>query len=300
MDMDSYPFSTDPYRLRGRAFSIVGSMTSDSQWRDAALVSGRLSSWAFTNSILIAAQHRLEAERFDGMPADPTLLASKPQWARMGRYPKDGRTPYRIVEQDGTTLTTRYVFDVSQTDGEPFLQLAPSKPSATVFASMLDAMCEDLNVQPQADTDPDMDPELVDPADRIHSTALLIARTLVADDVPESLAETAALTAACMVCGAVGCDTAVDPFGFETGAEGLLLCGGVARKAARRIIAYCGRGTGYRDGSMLAPPPSSSDGAGLADMGEEAAMDVEPATASLIGLDNPVPPVQSIDFGGLE
>lgn len=300
MDMDSYPFSTDPYRLRGRAFSIVGSMTSDSQWRDAALVSGRLSSWAFTNSILIAAQHRLEAERFDGMPADPTLLASKPQWARMGRYPKDGRTSYRIVEQDGTTLTTRYVFDVSQTDGEPFLQLAPSKPSATVFASMLDAMCEDLNVQPQADTDPDMDPELVDPADRIHSTALLIARTLVVDDVPESLAETAALTAACMVCGAVGCDTAVDPFGFETGAEGLLLCGGVARKAARRIIAYCGRGTGYRDGSMLAPPPSSSDGAGLADMGEEAAMDVEPATASLIGLDNPVPPVQSIDFGGLE
>lgn len=300
MDMDSYPFSTDPYRLRGRAFSIVGSMTSDSQWRDAALVSGRLSSWAFTNSILIAAQHRLEAERFDGMPADPTLLASKPQWARMGRYPKDGRTPYRIVEQDGTTLTTRYVFDVSQTDGEPFLQLAPSKPSATVFASMLDAMCEDLNVQPQADADPDMDPELVDPADRIHSTALLIARTLVADDVPESLAETTALTAACMVCGAVGCDTAVDPFGFETGAEGLLLCGGVARKAARRIIAYCGRGTGYRDGSMLAPPPSSSDGAGLADMGEEAAMDVEPATASLIGLDNPVPPVQSIDFGGLE
>lgn len=300
MDMDSYPFSTDPYRLRGRAFSIVGSMTSDSQWRDAALVSGRLSSWAFTNSILIAAQHRLEAERFDGMPADPTLLASKPQWARMGRYPKDGRTPYRIVEQDGTTLTTRYVFDVSQTDGEPFLQLAPSKPSATVFASMLDAMCEDLNVQPQADADPDMDPELVDPADRIHSTALLIARTLVADDVPESLAETAALTAACMVCGAVGCDAAVDPFGFETGAEGLLLCGGVARKAARRIIAYCGRGTGYRDGSMLAPPPSSSDGAGLADMGEEAAMDVEPATASLIGLDNPVPPVQSIDFGGLE
>ena len=249
---------------------------------------------------LIAAQHRLEAERFDGMPADPTLLASKPQWARMGRYPKDGRTPYRIVEQDGTTLTTRYVFDVSQTDGEPFLQLAPSKPSATVFASMLDVMCEDLNVQPQADADPDMDPELVDPADRIHSTALLIARTLVADDVPESLAETAALTAACMVCGAVGCDTAVDPFGFETGAEGLLLCGGVARKAARRIIAYCGRGTGYRDGSMLAPPPSSSDGAGLADMGEEAAMDVEPATASLIGLDNPVPPVQSIDFGGLE
>lgn len=300
MDMDSYPFSTDPYRLRGRAFSIVGSMTSDSQWRDAALISGRLSSWAFTNSILIAAQHRLEAERFDGMPADPTLLASKPQWARMGRYPKDGRTPYRIVEQDGTTLTTRYVFDVSQTDGEPFLQLAPSKPSATVFASMLDVMCEDLNVQPQADADPDMDPELVDPADRIHSTALLIARTLVADDVPESLAETAALTAACMVCGAVGCDTAVDPFGFETGAEGLLLCGGVARKAARRIIAYCGRGTGYRDGSMLAPPPSSSDGAGLADMGEEAAMDVEPATASLIGLDNPVPPVQSIDFGGLE
>lgn len=300
MDMDSYPFSTDPYRLRGRAFSIVGSMTSDSQWRDAALVSGRLSSWAFTNSILIAAQHRLEAERFDGMPADPTLLASKPQWARMGRYPKDGRTPYRIVEQDGTTLTTRYVFDVSQTDGEPFLQLAPSKPSATVLASMLDAMCEDLNVQPQADADPDMDPELVDPADRIHSTALLIARTLVANDVPESLAETAALTAACMVCGAVGCDTAVDPFGFETGAEGLLLCGGVARKAARRIIAYCGRGTGYRDGSMLAPPPSSSDGAGLADMGEEAAMDVEPATASLIGLDNPVPPVQSIDFGGLE
>lgn len=300
MDMDSYPFSTDPYRLRGRAFSIVGSMTSDSQWRDAALVSGRLSSWAFTNSILIAAQHRLEAERFAGMPADPTLLASKPQWARMGRYPKDGRTPYRIVEQDGTTLTTRYVFDVSQTDGEPFLQLAPSKPSATVLASMLDAMCEDLNVQPQADADPDMDPELVDPADRIHSTALLIARTLVADDVPESLAETAALTAACMVCGAVGCDTAVDPFGFETGAEGLLLCGGVARKAARRIIAYCGRGTGYRDGSMLAPPPSSSDGAGLADMGEEAAMDVEPATASLIGLDNPVPPVQSIDFGGLE
>lgn len=300
MDMDSYPFSTDPYRLRGRAFSIVGSMTSDSQWRDAALVSGRLSSWAFTNSILIAAQHRLEAERFAVMPADPTLLASKPQWARMGRYPKDGRTPYRIVEQDGTTLTTRYVFDVSQTDGEPFLQLAPSKPSATVLASMLDAMCEDLNVQPQADADPDMDPELVDPADRIHSTALLIARTLVADDVPESLAETAALTAACMVCGAVGCDTAVDPFGFETGAEGLLLCGGVARKAARRIIAYCGRGTGYRDGSMLAPPPSSSDGAGLADMGEEAAMDVEPATASLIGLDNPVPPVQSIDFGGLE
>lgn len=300
MDMDSYPFSTDPYRLRGRAFSIVGSMTSDSQWRDAALISGRLSSWAFTNSILIAAQHRLEAERFDGMPADPTLLASKPQWARMGRYPKDGRTPYRIVEQDGTTLTTRYVFDVSQTDGKPFLQLAPSKPSTTVFASMLDAMCEDLNVQPQADADPDMDPELVDPAGRIHSTALLIARTLVADDVPESLAETAALTAACMVCGAVGCDTAVDPFGFETGAEGLLLCGGVARKAARRIIAYCGRGTGYRDGSMLAPPPSSSDGAGLADMGEEAAMDVEPATASLIGLDNPVPPVQSIDFGGLE
>lgn len=300
MDMDSYPFSTDPYRLRGRAFSIVGSMTSDSQWRDAALVSGRLSSWAFTNSILIAAQHRLEAERFAVMPADPTLLASKPQWARMGRYPKDGRTPYRIVEQDGTTLTTRYVFDVSQTDGEPFLQLAPSKPSATVLASMLDAMCEDLNVQPQADADPDMDPELVDPADRIHSTALLIARTLVADDVPESLAETAALTAACMVCGAVGCDTAVDPFGFETGAEGLLLCGGVARKAARRIIAYCGRGTGYRDGSMLAPPPSSSDGAGLVDMGEEAAMDVEPATASLIGLDNPVPPVQSIDFGGLE
>lgn len=300
MDMDSYPFSTDPYRLRGRAFSIVGSMTSDSQWRDAALVSGRLSSWAFTNSILIAAQHRLEAERFAVMPADPTLLASKPQWARMGRYPKDGRTSYRIVEQDGTTLTTRYVFDVSQTDGEPFLQLAPSKPSATVLASMLDAMCEDLNVQPQADADPDMDPELVDPADRIHSTALLIARTLVVDDVPESLAETAALTAACMVCGAVGCDTAVDPFGFETGAEGLLLCGGVARKAARRIIAYCGRGTGYRDGSMLAPPPSSSDGAGLADMGEEAAMDVEPATASLIGLDNPVPPVQSIDFGGLE
>ena len=192
------------------------------------------------------------------------------------------------------------MFDVSQTDGKPFLQLAPSKPSATVLASMLDAMCEDLNVQPQADADPDMDPELVDPADRIHSTALLIARTLVADDVPESLAETAALTAACMVCGAVGCDTAVDPFGFETGAEGLLLCGGVARKAARRIIAYCGRGTGYRDGSMLAPPPSSSDGAGLADMGEEAAMDVEPATASLIGLDNPVPPVQSIDFGGLE
>ncbi|MGE8587239.1 hypothetical protein [Bifidobacterium catenulatum] len=300
MDMDSYPFSTDPYRLRGRAFSIVGSMTSDSQWRDAALVSGRLSSWAFTNSILIAAQHRLEAERFDGMPADPTLLASKPQWARMGRYPKDGRTPYRIVEQDGTTLTTRYVFDVSQTDGEPFLQLAPSKPSATVFASMLDAMCEDLNVQPQADADPDMDPELVDPADRIHSTALLIARTLVMDGVPESLAETAALTAACMVCGAVGCDTAVDPFGFETGAEGLLLCGGIARKAARRIIAYCGRGTGYRDGSMLAPPPSSSDGAGLADMGEEAAMDVEPASASPLGLDNPVPPVQSIDFGGLE
>lgn len=300
MDMDSYPFSTDPYRLRGRAFSIVGSMTSDSQWRDAALVSGRLSSWAFTNSILIAAQHRLEAERFDGMPADPTLLASKPQWARMGRYPKDGRTPYRIVEQDGTTLTTRYVFDVSQTDGEPFLQLAPSKPSATVFASMLDAMCEDLNVQPQADADPDMDPELVDPADRIHSTALLIARTLVMDGVPEPLAETAALTAACMVCGAVGCDTAVDPFGFETGAEGLLLCGGIARKAARRIIAYCGRGTGYRDGSMLAPPPSSSDGAGLADMGEEAAMDVEPASASPLGLDNPVPPVQSIDFGGLE
>ena len=132
----------------------------------------------------------------------------------------------------------------------------------------------------------------LDDAAAIRVMARELALIILADhegtpDQSDFIARSASL----MVRAAFGCATggdSPDPAG-SSGPSDLLPAGGAARSAARRIIAFCGRATGFRDGSLLAPA-----------MEDEPGEEMEPDQSPSIIMDNPVPAIDttSFDIGG--
>lgn len=308
-----YPFPDDPYELRALLLSGMDDLTQPMEWREACLASGRMSSWTFANSVLVSMQHRIERTLHPGMPDQPTLIASGAAWVRAGRYARPEASGYRILKADETGgLTAGLVYDISQTDGTPYLSLAPSAPSITPVMAAMESMFgefesdgEPLRVtRGQTDRDCMVDghdvllDDALDDTSAVHAMARELALIILSDheQTPAVLEEFTARSASLMVCAAFGLtagDETPDPVAPGV-ATSLLSAGGMARAAARRIIAFCGRDTGFRDGSLLAPGPMSSGGGPAMDddMGEDVEQTPEPA----IIVDNPVPSVDTTAF----
>lgn len=309
-----FPFPGDPYELRALLLSSMDDLTQPMEWRDACLASGRMSSWTFANSVLVSMQHRVERTLHPGMPDHPTLIASGAAWVRAGRYARPGVSGYRILKADETGgLTAGMVYDISQTDGTPYLSLAPSAPSITPVMDAMESMFgefesdgEPLHVKRgQNDRDCMVDGHDVlldaslDDASAVRAMARELSLIILSDheQTPAMLEEFTARSASLMVCAAFGLtagDETPDPVSADM-ATSLLSAGGMARAAARRIIAFCGRDTGFRDGSLLAPGPMSSGGIPSIDdtMGED--VEQTPTPAEIL-MDNPVPSVDTTAF----
>lgn len=312
-----HPFPDDAYELRALLLSGMDGLMPPAEWHDACLTSGRLSSWTFANSILVSMQHRLETALHPGMPERPTLIASGAAWARAGRYAKPGARGYRILKADETGgLTSGLVYDISQTDGTPYLNLAPAEPSLPSITTSMESMFGEFESDGKplrvergeaSGRDCSTDGNVVlldstlDDAAAIRVMARELALIILADhegtpDQSDFIARSASL----MVCAAFGCATggdSPDP-ARSSGPSDLLPAGGAARSAARRIIAFCGRATGFRDGSLLAPGPVSAGGGPA--MEDEPGEGMEPDQSPSIIMDNPVPAIDttSFDIGG--
>lgn len=312
-----YPFPDDAYELRALLLSRMDEFLPSTEWRAACLASGRLSSWTFANSVLVSMQHRLERETHPDMPERPTLIASGAAWTRAGRYARPGTHGYRILKADETGgLVAGMVYDISQTDGTPYLNLAPSDPPLPSILSSMESMFGEFEADgsplrvtradsPGLDCTVDggtvlLDASLDDDV-AVHAMARELALIILADhEEPSVPLGFIARSASLMVCAAFGCDTggdAPDPARLAA-ASSLLAAGGAARSAARRIIAFCGRSTGFRDGSLLAPGPISSGGG--PSMDEDMGEDVEQEQSPSIIVDNPVPAIDTtFEFGDI-
>lgn len=130
----------------------VDSLVSGDDWRAALTFASRFRSRSFQNSMLIWAQHELAFEAGKVPEPMPTLVAGYKQWAALGRQVDKGQSGYmifapvtaRMVVEDGVRrrlergekpapdahvvrgvvgVKPAYVFDVSQTSGDPVPEL---------------------------------------------------------------------------------------------------------------------------------------------------------------------------------
>lgn len=145
--------------LQERLTTAVESLVTGDDWRKAVEFSARFRSRSFRNSALIASQH-LEAHELGLVPEPfPTYVAGFKQWQRLGRSIVKGQHGYQIFApvkgrfasatpadpdswrrlnrgekpQAGETVKSKviglrlaYVFDISQTEGDPIPE--PPKP----------------------------------------------------------------------------------------------------------------------------------------------------------------------------
>lgn len=307
------PFPSEPLELRALLFERMRAYRDPQAWRRACAMSGRLSSWTFANSILAALQHHIQRSMNPSMPEEPTLLASAPAWARAGRYAKPGATGYRLLRSDETgRLTVGLAYDVSQTDGQP-LMTTPFRPDAGMIVDRMRLMAADLGIRVEESADTGV-PAVMDgrtimfdaslPAgELVDPMARLLARIPYGDlDAPQRLENLVCASAAIMVTSAFGLPEDADPEPTPSAdsnpepssALTLLEAGGIARGIARRIIAFCGAPTGFRDGSLLAPGPRSDDPVDRSGNGNPRVGNAAPTP---IIEENPVPAIDPDDPG---
>lgn len=137
--------------LHARLADAVGDLTTEAAWRRAIEFAGRFRQRSFGNSLLIFVQHAAAFEAGRVSEAVPTHVAGYGQWQSLGRQVRRGQVGYMIFapvtrrvaatepasgpwrtlgrgERPDPCETVRsrlvgtrpaYVWDVSQTDGEP-------------------------------------------------------------------------------------------------------------------------------------------------------------------------------------
>lgn len=149
--------------LHTKLTESVGALVSGEDWRRALEFSARFRSRSFGNTMLIYIQHN-EAFQLGRVPAPtPTYVAGFKQWQTLGRQVMKGQSGYGILApvtarfasrtpsdndswrrlgrgerpQPGEATRTKmiglrpaYVWDVSQTDGEPL----PEQPMPTLLS----------------------------------------------------------------------------------------------------------------------------------------------------------------------
>ena len=149
--------------LHAKLTESVSTLVSGDDWRRALEFSARFRSRSFNNTMLIYLQH-YEAFRAGRVPsATPTYVAGFKQWQTLGRQVMKGQSGYGILapvtarfasrtpnsaeswrrlgrgerSQPGETTRTKlvglrpaYVWDVTQTDGEPI----PEQPAPTLLS----------------------------------------------------------------------------------------------------------------------------------------------------------------------
>jgi len=149
--------------LHAKLTESVSTLVSGDDWRRALEFSARFRSRSFNNTMLIYLQH-YEAFRAGRVPsATPTYVAGFKQWQTLGRQVMKGQSGYGILapvtarfasrtpnsaeswrrlgrgerSQPGETTRTKlvglrpaYVWDVTQTDGEPI----PEPPAPTLLS----------------------------------------------------------------------------------------------------------------------------------------------------------------------
>lgn len=149
--------------LHTKLTESVGALVSGEDWRRALEFSARFRSRSFNNTMLIYIQHN-EAFQLGRVPAPtPTYVAGFKQWQTLGRQVMKGQSGYGILApvtarfasrtpsnndswrrlgrgerpQPGEATRTKmiglrpaYVWDVSQTDGEPL----PEQPMPTLLS----------------------------------------------------------------------------------------------------------------------------------------------------------------------
>lgn len=130
----------------------VESLVSGEDWRSALTFASRFRSRSFQNSMLIWAQHEIAFSAGKVPEPMPTLVAGYKQWAALGRQVDKGQSGYmifapvtvRMVVENGVRrrlergekpapdaqmvrgivgVKPAYVFDVSQTSGDPIPEL---------------------------------------------------------------------------------------------------------------------------------------------------------------------------------
>ena len=149
--------------LHTKLTESVGALVSGEDWRRALEFSARFRSRSFNNTMLIYIQHN-EAFQLGRVPAPtPTYVAGFKQWQTLGRQVMKGQSGYGILApvtarfasrtpnnsdswrrlgrgerpQPGEVARTKmvglrpaYVWDVSQTDGDPL----PTQPAPTLLS----------------------------------------------------------------------------------------------------------------------------------------------------------------------
>jgi hypothetical protein len=145
--------------LHMKLTGAVDALVSDDDWRRAIEFSARFRSRSFNNTLLICVQHAAAHEAGRVREPYPTHVAGFQQWKALGRSVNKGQSGYQIlapvtarvaVTEDGSwrrlgkgekpepgeTAKNRmvgvrpaYVWDVSQTSGEPL----PEPPTPTLL-----------------------------------------------------------------------------------------------------------------------------------------------------------------------
>lgn len=138
--------------LHEKLTGAVEQLVSGDDWRDALAFAARFRSRSFSNTMLIWVQHQVAFEAGRVPDPFPTLVAGYRQWQALGRQVMKGQPGYMIFApvtgrfatatpsdagswrrlgprekpQPGEVVRSRmvgarpaYVWDVSQTDGEP-------------------------------------------------------------------------------------------------------------------------------------------------------------------------------------
>lgn len=166
--------------LHAKLTESVGTLISGDDWRHALEFSARFRSRSFNNTMLIYLQH-YEAFQAGRVPsATPTYVAGFKQWQALGRQVMKGQSGYGILApvtarfasrtpnsaeswrrlgrgeraQPGETTHTKlvglrpaYVWDVTQTDGDPI----PEPPAPILLSSQAPAgLWEGLAAQVEA------------------------------------------------------------------------------------------------------------------------------------------------------
>jgi antirestriction protein ArdC len=163
--------------LSGRLESAVGRLVSGDDWAAAVQFAARFRSRSFANTLLIFAQHQDAFEQGRVSEPFPSYVAGYEQWKTLGRHVVKGQTGYMIyapvtarfastnptnpdlwrqldrrekprpgevVRSKMVNVKPAYVYDVSQTSGEP----VPERPRPRLLAGEAPAgLWEGLAVQ---------------------------------------------------------------------------------------------------------------------------------------------------------
>jgi antirestriction protein ArdC len=234
-------------------------MTSDG-WREALKVKSRFHQYSFFNSMLILSQK-----------PDATLVAGYRKWLELKRFVRRGEKGLVILapmlkrDPDAPETTrligfkTAYVFDISQTDGEPLPQ--PVKPTLLagdseriqqllaqleVFATSqgiqvrLAVVGSALGVYRPLVRQISLRPDLK-PLQRLKTFVHELAHALLHDlETQRNVAELEAESCAFLVCHELGLDTSQYSFAYlahwAPSLEALIQAGERASRAAAQIL----------------------------------------------------------------